>query len=117
MKNLVEFILEKLHINKHSNLGKFLPSKEEFMKLLKNFKDGIDMKQVFGKNNLPRDDHEIDIEEISVKQDIDGYDEMYYSYFYPEDGFEDERVLDLDIFSPEQIIKIYDYMQEHATDK
>ena len=114
MQKINKYILEKLHINKKTNLSKVLPSEEEFMELLKNFKDGINLSQVFGKNNLPRDEHEIDIEEISVQQGFDGYDEMYYSYFYPEDGFEDKRVLDLDVFSDEQILKIYDYMQDNV---
>ena len=103
MKQIDNYIVEKLHINKDSKYNDPLPDEEEFCDTLSEFGE-LELEKVFGKD-LPYDEKERDIETIYV-QNINGKDVMYYSY----DNGSLESELDLDVFSDEQIIKIYDYM-------
>jgi len=110
MINIDKYIFEKLHINKDIKLNPHqeVPSEEDFLELLS--KSGeVYLSDIFKKKEIPCDEKHRDILSIYT-QNIDGEDEMYYSFQEKGVNYEQESELYLDVFSDEQIIKIYDYM-------
>lgn len=107
MKNINLYISEKLKIDKNTTLSDdYLPSVEEFFDALA-VSGEIEMEWIFGKD-LPYDEKNRDILSIYIEDDT-----MMYSFQDSSVSYDLESELDLDVFSDEQLIKIYKYMQEN----
>lgn len=105
MIKLTTYIYEKLKINKSVQNKEELPTFEQFFDLLKTCGE-IELKLIFGKN-LPYDEKERDILSIYTSGD-----NILYSYQEPSVSYDLETRLDLDVFSNEQLLKIYNYMKK-----
>ena len=105
MKTIDNYILEKLYIGKDYKYND-IRDKKKFINLLSKYGE-LDLKKVFG-NKLPYNKMTLaDIESIYVQQ-VDGEDDIWYSFHDDDQQF--QARLDLDKLSDDQIIKIHDYL-------